>query len=410
MDEATLDPEVFVAQACSLKTIHRLLAFVLRANIPQDLLEAGDGPAILEWIQAEARSVGPVFLQLIPTWRAFAMRLALGCRNAVPKGADNPRLEDACMAGGVVDEELAFHVRGQRGGAHPFSSDDAKRAVALGLAEGSGVRGACRLEYHIEVDTRVHWDAVWVGMCLLNSKRDLPDREGDGRSHLSVTTLNSTIAHAMIRSCQAKAGDVIVDPMAGCGTLPELGAATLSSIGSPCFCIGGDSAMVAIHKARANLCAARERGGGALVDLVHWDATKLPLRDGCVDRFLTDLPFGKRMGSKATNRTLYPHAVREMRRSLRDSTESCLVLLSSDRHALSSAIRNDGLETNQPWHVTLQRRVNVGGLDGMLMRVLRPPCNGRGWSQVEQQRRRGRGRAETMATEQLGCKDVKPTP
>ena len=39
---------------------------------------------------------------------------------------------------------------------------------------------------------------------------------------LSVTTLNSTIAHAMLRALRPHAGALVVDPMAGCGTLPEL--------------------------------------------------------------------------------------------------------------------------------------------------------------------------------------------
>ena len=35
---------------------------------------------------------------------------------------------------------------------------------------------------------------------------------------------------------------------------------------------------------------------------------------------MTDLPFGKRLGSRADNRTLYPQAIEQMRRALRPST------------------------------------------------------------------------------------------
>jgi len=41
-----------------------------------------------------------------------------------------------------------------------------------------------------------------------------------------------------------------------------------------------------------------------------------------------------------------------------------LVLLSADRHALTTAVRG---ARGRPWRVELQRRVNVGGLDGLLL-------------------------------------------
>lgn len=31
-------------------------------------------------------------------------------------------------------------------------------------------------------------------------------------------------------------------------------------------------------------------------DVLHWDATHLPLRTGCVDRVICDMPFGVRCG------------------------------------------------------------------------------------------------------------------
>ena len=42
------------------------------------------------------------------------------------------------------------------------------------------------------------------------------------------------------------------------------------------------------------------------------------------------------------------------------------MLLSADRHALTTAVRG---AHGRPWRVELQRRVNVGGLDGLLLGV-----------------------------------------
>ena len=380
-------PQDIVQAARKLRLAQRVLAFVLRETLPAEL----DRDQALAWMQERAcRDGGPALLRLAPLWRAF-----------VPSQ-------------GVTDAELAFHVRAQRGGSHSFSSDDAKRCVALGLTAGSGLRGACRLEFQLNIDVRVHHESVWAGLCLLNTRQEAalaassPESAAPPRE-LSVTTLNSTIAHAMLRALRPRAGSLVVDPMAGCGTLPELGCAAQRECGAPCFFLAGDVSAVAVAKARANICAARAAaggrgGGGGFVDVVLWDATRLPLRAGCVDHFVSDLPFGKRLGSRADNRKLYPQAIEQMRRALRPTTVPAsaaqqqqtrrapadnaaaastddgdgsaqgfagpidapleLVLLSADRHGLTTAVRG---AHGRPWRVELQRRVNVGGLDGLLL-------------------------------------------
>ena len=371
-------PEELVLVAQRLRMTQRLLAFVLCDTLPT---ERGREDC-LAWMQERAcLDGGPALLRLLPLWRAF-------------QGAGAPPLPD---------DELAFHVRAQRGGKHPFSSDDAKRALALGVGSGSGLRGACRLGHQLALDARVHHEHVWLGLCLFNARHvanaaaePTAAAEPAPQRELSVTTLNATIAHAMLRALRPRAGSLVVDPMAGCGTLPELGCSAQRERGAPCFFLAGDSSPVAVAKARANLRGVR------LVDIILWDATRLPLRTGVVDHFVSDLPFGKRLGSKAANRQLYPQSLEEMRRALcptpsdvtqptprapvcppEATTEAAthardmashgrpdLVLLSADRHALTTAVRS---ARARPWRVLLQRRVNVGGLDGLLLGVALAP-------------------------------------
>jgi 23S rRNA G2445 N2-methylase RlmL len=56
----------------------------------------------------------------------------------------------------------------------------------------------------------------------------------------------------------------------------------------------------------------RQRGAGSPADVVRWDACAVPLRDSCVDAVVADLPFGKRVGSRAENKQLYPALMREV--------------------------------------------------------------------------------------------------
>ena len=53
------------------------------------------------------------------------------------------------------------------------------------------------------------------------------------------------------------------------------------------------------------------------ISVFRWDVTLLPLRPESVDVFVTDLPFGKRSGSKVENRVLYPKILNEMARVAR---------------------------------------------------------------------------------------------
>jgi tRNA G10 N-methylase Trm11 len=55
-------------------------------------------------------------------------------------------------------------------------------------------------------------------------------------------------------------------------------------------------------------CRLRESSlPGLSLSLFKWDATRLPLRDRSVDVVVSDVPYGKRHGSKEDNRRLYPH-------------------------------------------------------------------------------------------------------
>ncbi|OXB55788.1 hypothetical protein ASZ78_014331 [Callipepla squamata] len=69
---------------------------------------------------------------------------------------------------------------------------------------------------------------------------------------------------------------------------------------------------------------------GVPLDIVQWDICNLPLRTGCVDVIVSDMPFGKRIGSKKKNWDLYPACLTEMGRICTPGTGRA-VLLTQDK-------------------------------------------------------------------------------
>ncbi|XP_059069141.1 uncharacterized protein LOC131073363 isoform X2 [Cryptomeria japonica] len=100
--------------------------------------------------------------------------------------------------------------------------------------------------------------------------------------------------------------------MCGCGTIPLEAAAYFSG---QVMCLGGDTSSKAIAAAESNSREIKE-----LCDVLHWDATRLPLRSGCVDRIICDMPFGVRCGSTRVRQWLCPKVLREMIRVLAPNT------------------------------------------------------------------------------------------
>ncbi|CAI6012255.1 unnamed protein product [Closterium sp. NIES-65] len=152
---------------------------------------------------------------------------------------------------------------------------------------------------------------------------------------LVPTSLKPSTAFALLQLADIRPGDIVLDPMCGCGTLPLEAADWLKSCVSA---FGGDKDAGAVDAAATNSIAWRtalanskalgiaaanrsalrisaanqgkeeaavangdaarrsQKGHVAGCDWLVWDASALPLRTGCVDRVLCDMPFGVRCG------------------------------------------------------------------------------------------------------------------
>ncbi|KAE8298602.1 THUMP domain-containing protein 3 [Larimichthys crocea] len=249
---------------------------------------------------------------------------------------------------------MKFRVTCNRAGdKHSFSSNEAARDFGGAVQEFFQWK-ADMTKFDIEVLLNIHNVEVVIGIAL--TEESLHRRN---ISHFGPTTLRSTLCYGMLRLCKPQASDIILDPMCGTGAIPLEGAIEFNSS----FYVAGDNYDMAVNRTVNNICHIQKRRAdkgsapGLPIDTVRWDLCNLPIRTSSVDIIITDMPFGKRMGSRKKNWDLYPSCLREMARVCRPGSGKA-VLLTQDKKCFSKAIsRIGGL-----WRKLHTVWVNVGGL------------------------------------------------
>ncbi|XP_017271498.1 THUMP domain-containing protein 3 isoform X1 [Kryptolebias marmoratus] len=247
-----------------------------------------------------------------------------------------------------------FRVTCNRAGdKHSFSSNEAARDFGGAVQEFFQWK-ADMTKFDIEVLLNIHNEEVVIGIAL--TEESLHRRN---ISHFGPTTLRSTLCYGMLRLCKPQVSDVILDPMCGTGAIPLEGAIEFNSS----FYVAGDNNDMAVNRTVNNICHIQKRRAGKgstpglPIDTVQWDICNLPIKTSSVDIIITDMPFGKRMGSRKKNWDLYPSCLREMARVCRPGSGKA-VLLTQDKKCFAKAIsRMGGL-----WRKVLTVWVNVGGL------------------------------------------------
>ncbi|XP_022601391.1 THUMP domain-containing protein 3 [Seriola dumerili] len=249
---------------------------------------------------------------------------------------------------------IKFRVTCNRAGdKHSFSSNEAARDFGGAVQEFFQWK-ADMTKFDIEVLLNIHNEEVVIGIAL--TEESLHRRN---ISHFGPTTLRSTLCYGMLRLCKPQASDIILDPMCGTGAIPLEGAIEFNSS----YYVAGDNNDMAVNRTVNNICHIQKRRAdkgsvsGLPIDTVQWDLCNLPIRTSSVDIIITDMPFGKRMGSRKKNWDLYPSCLREMARVCRPGSGKA-VLLTQDKKCFSKAIsRMGGL-----WRKQHTVWVNVGGL------------------------------------------------
>lgn len=243
-----------------------------------------------------------------------------------------------CRSVGVILDHVSAPVpdltplctsldRGVLGGIDP-TSPIRFRLDVLGPGQRSAVIAAVRdrtgwhndpSDWHINITCRGGWWIAEVG-CLHYSRRF-------HRLRRQPWSTNPVLAAILARTAKIAAGQIVHDPFCGTGTL----LIAAHQAGSSLRLTGTDHDRQTLGLAGANL-----HDHLIPATLISADAIPFPHPEGAIDRVLSNLPFGKQVGSHAANATLYPALVHEIARTLHPSGRA--VLLTEDKRLLVDAV------------------------------------------------------------------------
>jgi len=220
-----------------------------------------------------------------------------------------------------------YRLVAQMTGEHGYRRIDAREALAKGLA-GKLPASWRHAEENaaVEIWLTIHGTTAVCGLRL----SDATMRHRTYKEEHRTASLRPTVAAALVRLAEARPGQVVLDPMCGAGTIlaEQLLAARPAERGRVQVW-GGDIDRSALRAAGENL---RKLGQPLLA---RWDATRLPLPAGSVDRILSNPPFGKQLSTPAEIGPLYRRMLVEYSRVLRPDGRA--VLLVADAEPLREA-------------------------------------------------------------------------
>lgn len=222
--------------------------------------------------------------------------------------------------------EPVFSITASFVGRRNYSTDEIKKTVA------EGIRSEYRWEYTADDRTAdlnlrifmVH-ELAYVGVRL--GKHPLHERVYKVAERAGA--LKPPVAAAMLRLAEIVAGQRLIDPCCGSGTI-LIEAALAGAVAQ-----GGDSDAEAVEAARVNAQAA-----GVSIGIAQWDARNLPLHAASVNCVVSNLPWGRQI---AADEGLYQGVCQEIERVLKPSGRALLLtsapeLLHFERLKLRKAI------------------------------------------------------------------------
>lgn len=235
--------------------------------------------------------------------------------------------------------KVRFRASCVREGTHIFKSQEL--AGSVGGATARKFRWTVDLDdFNSEVFVHVVDNELICGITLYG-----PQHHGNQRFRAPLlpgfeplTALKPSTAYAMAKMARLQPGEVVCDPFAGIGTIPIEAVHSWPDV----LCLGGDVYLESLRQASLNSQYVRRSA-----DWVHWDVGALPLRDGCLDVVISDLPFGLRHGKFTSIAPLYSFLVRELERVLNPKTNSRAYLLTIVSNTLRAVLeRSPVLQIN----------------------------------------------------------------
>ncbi|CAG0915885.1 unnamed protein product [Notodromas monacha] len=172
------------------------------------------------------------------------------------------------------------------------------------------------------------------------------------------TTMRATIAFGLVKAGRVSVGDLVLDPLCGSGAIPIEGA--MAFPGAVFF--ASDNFDAAPTRTVKNMDHANSTvSEDKFLGVFQGDAKRIPLRDSSLDTVVTDLPFGKRMGSISDNRVSYRYFLLEFARVLRPNSGT-LVCITYDVRSLTQVLSLGNVK--KLWSWVHDHPVNIGGLKG----------------------------------------------
>ncbi len=246
-----------------------------------------------------------------------------------------------------------YRLVAQMRGRHVYRRVDALQALARGLA-GKFPAGWRPADENAAVEVWLTIDGTTAVCGLRLSDKTMRHRTYK-REHVPAS-LRPVVAAAMIRLAEARDGQRLLDPACGAGTI----LAECLAVHPRVQVIGGDRDPGALRAAQSNL------GRLGQPPLVRWDARRLPLPDHCVDRIVSNPPFGKQLEAETDIAHLYQQIAAEADRVLKPGGKA--VFLVSDARALEQAVR--------PWHWRRDQRLRL--------RILGQPASLSAWKKPDE--------------------------
>jgi len=225
-------------------------------------------------------------------------------------------LPPALAARGAHDwrrDPPTFRVTAYRSGEHDYTSIELSAAVGAGIVERHGWP-VNLTDHDVEIVAHLMDSTLLLGVRLTH-EGSLHRRH---RAAIGLTTLKASVAFSLLWLAGLRGDEVLLDPMCGSGMIPLEATSAWPGVAA----IGGDISARELRAAAENVARS-----GLDVPLCRWDARRLPLADASVDCVVTDMPFGRRVGSHGRNRQVYPAVLTEVARVLRPGGRAVILTL-----------------------------------------------------------------------------------
>lgn len=192
-----------------------------------------------------------------------------------------------------------------------------------------------------------------------------------GEISQTITRLRPSIASIMVDMSGCTVGDIIIDPCAGVQTIP------VEASFKKAFAIGGDLALAnqeglynVVHSycKHASEVQRRQQLVGAS-DMMAWDATLTPIRDGTIDCIISDLPFGKQCLSANELNNFLPLFLNECARILKKGGKA--LFLCGAVHGMLDALLTSSVGSDLFDKPTSILPVNIGGISAWIFYLRR---------------------------------------